>query len=144
MPLSPCGSPLPLHFLPHAMEEQRAPWADGRMRTMPRCFTLRSLCKEPSWQPSPGTPGCGGMGTAGGFTRTRGQILGRFPSSRGGPWLQCHPRAPLIPISTISAPDAHLGRGCFLILGGFILFPLLLLLLLFLMEEGGNVADSRV
>lgn len=76
MPSSPCGSPLPLHFPPHAMEEQRAPRADGRTRTMPRCFTLRSLCKEPSRRQSPRDPRLRWDGDSGRFHMNTGPGLG--------------------------------------------------------------------
>lgn len=94
------------------------PRADSRtgMNLFPAAFQpvkpLRKGCRNQAQ----GAPGCGGMGTAGGNLCTRGRSRASSPLSRANPAgsrLQFDPRAPLVPISMVSALDARLGTGCF-------------------------------
>lgn len=72
-----------------------------------------------------------------------GARAGSLPSrdKPRGRQLQFNPRAPLIPISMVSAHDARLGRGRCLVLSGFVSFSSSLLLFV-TKKKGGNVADS--
>lgn len=75
--------------------------------------------------------GAHGVGSWAGSLLSRGTPRGRR--------LQFNPRAPLIPISVVSGHDARLGRGCFLVLGGFISFPFFFFLKFYLIETKGEM-----